>query len=236
MVHGTHHFGASQHELPRSHMSSIKEANDLPMTQRAKNRDKLETDILAVAERIFAECGYEGAAVAAIAEGAGISKQNLLYYFPSKLALYERVLDDVLDAWLERMDILASAELEPQEALRAYIAAKLRFSREQPWGSRVYAMEVIGGAKVYAPKIKEKVIPLLRKDIAVFERWMAEGRLAPVNATHLIFSIWAMTQHYADFSTQMALVLNRRKLSEQDFRDAEETITRMVLAGTAPNG
>lgn len=215
-------------------MSSIKEVTDVPMTQRAKNRDKLEADILAVAERIFAECGYEGAAVAAIADNAGISKQNLLYYFPSKQALYERVLDDVLDAWLERMDILASSALAPQEALRAYIGAKLRFSRDQPWGSRVYAMEVIGGAKMYADKIKERVIPLLRKDIAVFERWMEEGKLARVNAAHLIFSIWAMTQHYADFSTQMALVLNRKRLTEQDYRDAEEVITQLVLAGTAP--
>ncbi|WP_394778692.1 TetR/AcrR family transcriptional regulator [Undibacterium sp.] len=199
-------------------------------TQRMLNRDKLEADILEQAVRVFAECGYEGSSVAAIAEQAGLSKQNLLYYFPTKQALYNRVLDDVLDQWLERMDLLADDSKEPQELLRGYIQAKLRFSREQPWGSRLYAMEVIGGAPMYGQEIKKKLVPLLRKDIAVFEKWISEGKIAPVNATHLLFTIWAMTQSYADFSTQMCLVLNRKQLTRTDFADAEKLITDMVLA------
>ncbi len=197
---------------------------------RRMNRDKLEADILEQAVRLFAECGYEGSSVAAIAEQAGLSKQNLLYYFPTKQALYNRVLDDVLDQWLERMDLLADDSKEPQEVLRSYIQAKLRFSREQPWGSRLYAMEVIGGAPMYGQEIKKKLVPLLRKDIAVFEKWISEGKIAPVNATHLLFTIWAMTQSYADFSTQMCLVLNRKQLTRTDFADAEKLITDMVLA------
>ncbi|MFZ6646421.1 TetR/AcrR family transcriptional regulator [Undibacterium sp. TJN25] len=199
-------------------------------TRRMLNRDKLEADILEQAVRLFAECGYEGSSVAAIAEQAGLSKQNLLYYFPTKQALYNRVLDDVLDQWLERMDLLADDSKEPQEVLHSYIQAKLRFSREQPWGSRLYAMEVIGGAPMYGQEIKKKLVPLLRKDIAVFEKWISEGKIAPVNATHLLFTIWAMTQSYADFSTQMCLVLNRKQLTRTDFADAEKLITDMVLA------
>jgi TetR/AcrR family transcriptional regulator len=91
-------------------------------------------------------------------------------------------------------------------------------------------MEVIGGAKLYADQIRRRVIPLLRADIAVFERWIAEGRIAPVNATHLLFAIWAMTQSYADFAAQMTLVLDRDQLQPSDFDDAERLITGMVLA------
>lgn len=207
-----------------------KPARSAAGTRRMLNRDKLEADILTQAVRVFAECGYEGTAIATIAEQAGLSKQNLLYYFPTKQALYKRVLDDVLDEWLDRMNSLADDSKQPQEVLRSYIQAKLRFSREQPWGSRVYAMEVIGGAPMYGQEIKKKLIPLLRKDIAVFEKWIAEGKIAPVNATHLLFAIWAMTQSYADFSTQMALVLNRKQLTRGDFADAEKLITDMVLA------
>ena len=79
-------------------------------------------------------------------------------------------------------------------------------------------------------------MPLLRKDIEVFERWIDEGRIGPVNATHLLFAIWAMTQSYADFSTQMALVLNRKQLSKKDFDDGEAMITNMVLAAVALPG
>ncbi|MET3134150.1 TetR/AcrR family transcriptional regulator [Oxalobacteraceae bacterium GrIS 1.11] len=204
-----------------------------PPKRRVINRDKLEADIVAQAVRVFAECGYEGASIATVAENTGLSKQNLMYYFPTKQALYQRVLDDVLDEWLERMANLADDDQEPLAMLRAYIQAKLRFSREQPWASRVYAMEVIGGAQLYGVQIQNRVVPLLRKDIAVFEKWISAGKIAPVNATHLLFAIWAMTQSYADFSTQMALVLNRKQLTRRDFDDAEKMITQMVLAAVS---
>ncbi|MDP3671897.1 MAG: TetR/AcrR family transcriptional regulator [Telluria sp.] len=198
--------------------------------RRVINRDKLEADIVVQAVRVFAERGYEGASVATIAENAGLSKQNLMYYFPTKQALYQRVLDDVLDEWLERMAKLADPEQEPREVLRAYVQAKLRFSREHPLASRVYALEVISGAPLYGSQIRKRVVPLLRKDIEVFERWASEGKIAPVNVTHLLFAIWAMTQSYADFSTQMALVLNHRQLTRKDWDDAEKMIIDMVLA------
>ena len=89
---------------------------------------------------------------------------------------------------------------------------------------------MIGGAKLYGEQISHRVVPLLRQDIAVFERWIADGRIAPVNATHLLFAVWAMTQSYADFGAQMALVLGRSDLEAQDFEDAGQVITAMVLS------
>ncbi len=209
---------------------SVAQTKPRSNTQRELNRDKLEADILQHAVKMFAERGYEGTSIASIAEQVGVSKQNLLYYFASKQILYQRVLDDVLDTWLDRMNSLADESRDPQDLLRSYIQAKLRFSREQPWGSRVYAMEVIGGAKIYGEEIRKKVIPLLRKDIASFEKWISQGKIAAVNPTHLLFTIWAMTQSYADFSTQMTLVLNQKKLNAKDFDEAEKLIVEMVLA------
>jgi TetR/AcrR family transcriptional regulator len=213
-------------------MATTKTVN-ATVKRRVINRDKLEADIVAEAVRVFAESGYEGASIATVADNAGLSKQNLMYYFPTKQALYQRVLDDVLDEWLDRMDNLADPNQAPSDMLRSYVQAKLRFSREYPWASRVYAMEVISGAPLYGEQIRERVVPLVRKDIEVFERWIAEGRIAPVNATHLLFAIWAMTQSYADFSTQMALVLNRKQLTKKDFDDAEKMIVDMVLCAVA---
>jgi len=215
----------------------MKSVSEKPATRRrVLNRDKLEADIIGEALRLFAECGYEGTSIAAIAGRTGLSKQNLMYYFPTKQALYQRALDGVLDDWLARMASLAGEDgedgtaQEPGDVLRAYIHAKLRFSREQPWASRVYAMEVIGGAQFYGAQIQSRVVPLLRKDIAAFEKWIAAGKIAPVDATHLLFAIWAMTQSYADFAAQMALVLNRPRLTRADFDAGEAMIVDMVLA------
>jgi len=216
-------------------MTTTTHLTDTPPGKRVQHREEVEGAILREAVRLFAERGFEGTSVADVAERAGLSKQNLMYYFATKQALYTRVLDDVLDEWLARMACLSDSGQDPADVLRAYVRAKLRFSREQPLASRVYAMEVIGGAKLYGEQIRQRVVPLLRQDIAVFERWIADGRIAPVNATHLLFAIWAMTQSYADFSAQMALVLDRDELTAQDFEDAERMITAMVLAAVTGN-
>lgn len=203
-------------------------------SRRAANRGSLESQILLSAERVFAQCGYEGTSLARIGEEVGLSKQNILYYFPTKHALYTRVLDNVLDAWLDSMRYLAEDDISPTDALRAYIGAKLKFSRDRPSGSRVYGLEVITGARLYRKEIKRKLVPYLRMDIEVFERWIRAGAIAPTNATHLLFVIWAMTQSYADFSVQMALLMDSRKLTAKDFDDAEKLITDMVLAAVLP--
>lgn len=192
-------------------------------------RDAIEIRILHSATQVFAESGFHGSSLAGIAERAGISKQNLLYYFANKQVLYQKVLDQILDQWLERMDFLATSDEEPEQLLRQYIHTKLRFSKEQPQASRVYAMEVIGGAAVYSQQMREKIVPLFKKDIATFENWIAAGKIKAVNATHLLFSIWAMTQSYADFATQMNLVLGQDSLSDMDFNEAEEFIVSIIL-------
>jgi TetR/AcrR family transcriptional regulator len=48
---------------------------------------------------------------------------------------------------------------------------------------------------------------LVDEKAAVIRGWAAAGRIAPVDPHHLIFSVWALTQHYADFDVQVRLVL-----------------------------
>lgn len=205
------------------------------VTRRMQKRDQLEADIIERATNIFSENGYEGSSLAELAEEAGLSKQNLLYYFPTKQALYLRVLDEVLGEWLERMDMLNEKQDDPTAALTSYIEAKLKYSKERPWGSRVFATEIISGLPLYGEHMETKLLPFIRKDIALFERWIAEGKIAPVNATHLLFSIWAMTQSYADFAAQMSLVLGRKPLNDEDYQDALKLISQMVLAACGLN-
>jgi TetR/AcrR family transcriptional regulator len=199
-----------------------------PASRRAKLRDDLEQAILNEAERLFAENGFEGTSVTDIADAAGLSKQNLMYYFPTKLSLYQHVLDNVLDDWLKGMSALAHSDLSAEDALRAYIRTKIEFSRRRPAGSRVYALEVINGAKNYARQIKAKVVPVLRQDIATLNRWMGKSNKA-VSAEHLMFAIWAATQSYADFAAQMQLLLGKKTMSDEFFIDAEATLTHLVL-------
>jgi len=208
---------------------ALSEIAETTPSRRARLRDGLEQSILLAAEQVFASQGFEGASVGKIAEAAGLSKQNLMYYFPTKLALYQRVLDDVLDDWLGSMDALAHSALSPEQALRAYIRAKLEFSKTRPTGSRLFALEVVSGAKHYGGQIRSRVVPLLREDIQTLNRWIADGH-APISAEHFMFIVWAATQSYADFAVQMRLVLGEGCMTEDFFNAAENTLYHMALA------
>ena len=192
-------------------------------------RERLEQDILTAAKRLFAQRGFGGVSLDHSAREVGASKQNLLYYFPSKEELYRRVLHGVLDVWLSYMDALSQRQDDPEQALREYIAGKLRFSREHPDDSRVYANEVVSGAPIFSAEIAERVIPALQADVAIFNRWAEQGLCRPVDGRHLMILLWASTQVYADWASQISLVLGKKKLGAEDFSAAESLIVDMVL-------
>lgn len=203
--------------------------NKAAATPRPARLDK-ERTILAHAERQFALYGFEGASLESIARAAGISRHSLLYYYASKDTLYRKVLDDVLDQWLASMEAISSGD-SPEQALGAYIAAKLRFSRDQPFGSQVFTREMIAGAPRYQDAIKKRVAPVLRKDLRTLEVWARNGRIRRIDFTHLMFLIWSVTQAYADLAPQFSLLLGKSRLEQTDFDAAQAVLTGLVLAG-----
>jgi TetR/AcrR family transcriptional regulator len=192
-------------------------------------RAEIEQRIVDAAKPLFARHGYDGTSIDRIAADAGLSKQNLLYYFPRKQALYRAVLGRVLDVWLSYMDAMSQREDDPEAALREYIAGKLRFSFEHPDDSRIYASEVIAGAPHFADEIERRVVPALQADAAVFRRWAKKGWCRPVDARHLMVVLWAATQAYADFGKQVCLILGKPRLTKADFALAEAQLVDMVL-------
>jgi len=202
-----------------------------PRQPRAARVEK-ERQILREAEAQFARYGFQGASLESIAAALGLSRHNLLYYFPSKEVLYRRVLDDVMTQWLEGMGELAVGD-DPESGLRRYIGAKLRSSRERPAGSAVFTQEVIAGVPRYADAITARVAPVLEADVRVFRRWARDGRIARLDFRHLMFVIWAVTQAYADLAPQFALLLGKPALDKADFAAARAVIERLVLRGLA---
>jgi TetR/AcrR family transcriptional regulator len=67
----------------------------------------------------------------------------------------------------------------------------------------------------------------------VIEGWIAAGRLAPVDPYHLIFMIWATTQHYADFEVQIRALLGDKADTPAHFDKARATLERVFLKGVA---
>lgn len=161
--------------------------------------------ILDAALQVFSAQGFRGATLDQIAAEAGLSKPNLLYYFASKEAIHAELLSGLLDIWLAPLREI-DPEGEPKDEILRYVRRKLDMSREMPRESRLFANEMLQGAPRIAdalPGLKA----LVDDKVAVIRGWTEAGRLAPVDPHHLIFAIWALTQHYADFEVQVRAVL-----------------------------
>jgi TetR/AcrR family transcriptional regulator len=186
--------------------------------------------ILAAAERVFARAGFGGATMAEIAQEAGLPKANLHYYFGSKLELYREVLAGTLKEWLVPTDYI-TPEADPRTALAAYISAKMAMSAARADASRVFANELLHGAPVLGNLLRTELRALVRRKAAVIDGWIAAGRMAPIDSTHLFFTIWAATQTYADFDVQVRAVLGSPEAGALDQRRATEHVTTLILRG-----
>lgn len=198
---------------------------------RTRIQQKNTTVILDAALEVFSTHGFRGATVDQIARAAGLSKPNLLYYFPSKEAIHRTLLAGLLDSWLAPLAKLDAAG-DPVGEIMAYVSRKLEMSREMPRESRLFANEVLQGAPNLQPVLEERLKPLVDEKAALISGWAAQGRIAPVHPYHLIFSIWALTQHYADFDTQVRAVLPPKEAGDpfpQAARHVEEMFRKMLL-------
>ncbi len=215
-------------------MTSPAHDSDKPAATKPKRRSRamIEQQILAAAEDVFAQFGFQGAAIDGIAERAGISKQNMLYYFPSKEVLYQRVLQNIVDLWLDKMTLLEQAGDEPRTMMANYIRGKIELSQEHPNGSKVFANEIINGADRLKEYLRDRLLPQLEADVVLIRQWIAEGKINDIDPYHLFFMIWASTQTYADFSTQIEMVLGKPALQQQDYDKASEFLIELVLKGT----
>jgi len=206
------------------------------MTEKSKRkptaaRIRQESRILRAAEKVFALKGFSGTSMDAVAEIAGISKQNIIYYFPTKEALYSRVLQSILDLWMEKMAFMENPDADPATTIEAYIRSKMELSRDYPDGSRVFAHEIINGAPVLKEYLVSHLKPQFERDTALVRQWIDDGSIKPIDPEHLFFFIWASTQTYADFACQIQLLLDKPQLEQDDFDRATQLLTQMVLNG-----
>jgi TetR/AcrR family transcriptional regulator len=173
---------------------------------RTRIQEKNSATILEAALDVFSQHGFRGATLDQIADVAGLSKPNLLYYFPSKEAVHTALLSRLLDTWLDPLRAMNPGG-EPVVEIMGYVRRKLDLARDYPRESRLFANEILQGAPRMMTVIETELKALVDEKSAVLIRWMDEGRIARLSPHHLIFSIWALTQHYADFDVQVRAVL-----------------------------
>ena len=198
--------------------------------RRLKQIEAKRTAILDAALGLFSRFGLHGTTVEQIAEDASVSKTNLFYYFASKEEVYIAVLRRLLDQWLAPLRGLRP-DSDPVEGIGDYITRKIAFSRSNPEASRLFCLEIVQGAPLLGEELRTSLKQLVDEKATMIRGWTAAGKLAPVDPHHLIFSIWATTQHYADFAVQIDALLNTGLDDERFAEEAATNIKRIILDG-----
>ena len=204
-----------------------------PLKRRTKIQTRKREIILEAALEVFSQHGFRGATIDQIAEAAGMSKPNLLYYFRSKEEIHVTLMQRLLETWLAPLKELDDVG-DPMAELCAYIRRKLEMARDYPRESRLFANEILQGAPRIMPMLEGELKALVDEKAAVIRGWMAAGRIVRTDPYHLLFSIWATTQHYADFDVQVRAVLGPRRSGEGRFDDAARFLEQLYREGLKP--
>ena len=212
---------------------STRAASASTVNRRLRLIEGKRTVILDAALEIFSRFGLHGTSLDQVASMADVSKTNLLYYFASKEELYTSVLRQLLDVWLKPLRGF-SAEQDPIEAISEYIRVKLELSRDHPAESRLFCLEIIQGAPLMLAELEQPLRDIVEAKVSVIQGWIEAGKLAPVEPHHLIFSLWATTQHYADFASQINAVTGKTLADPEFFAQTLENIQALILNGIRP--
>ena len=199
-----------------------------------KKSTQKRNQLLNAALDVFSVYGFSGASLDEIAQLANMHKSNIFYYYENKESLYVEVLTTVMQKWLAPLQIL-EVELEPTEALTHYLMQKIEISKDQPKASRLFALEIIQGAPHILPILKGPLKKLFKRKTKVIETWQEQGKLSKeIDAELLIINIWAITQNYADFSTQMEMVTGKTLRNRSMYQRTIEHTVHLMLYGVLP--
>lgn len=227
-------IGSRRRLSPKSPSQSHVPSPPRSATTRKRTRIQREKErlILEAALDVFSRNGFRGSTIDQIADQAGLSKPNLLYYFRTKEAMHRRLIDQLLDTWLEPLRRLAP-EGDPVAEIRAYIRRKLELARDYPRESRLFANEILQGAPHIQEELRDLRI-LVDEKSQIVRGWIKAGKIAPCDPRHLFFSIWATTQHYADFDAQIKAILGTDSGEADRFEEAARFLDQLFVSGLGP--
>ncbi|KQO24249.1 hypothetical protein ASF11_21965 [Acidovorax sp. Leaf76] len=132
--------------------------------------DSRETQLLAIARRLFAQHGYDRTSLRDIAEAASITKAALYYYFPNKDALYERIVLESIQLLHDQVAAAVAQAKGPTARVRAFMeaSAHVQDHGRDRWiaGSNAFWQAATGGQRMVALKLRDSYEGLLRQCIA----------------------------------------------------------------------
>ncbi|GEM_PF-293587 len=143
--------------------------------------------VLHAAAAVFAEEGFAGARIDAIAERAGVNKAMVYYHVGDKACLYEAVFSETLDRAREALDTALATTSSPEERFRVFVSTVTRVAREDPHLPTLILREFAGGGSNLPESVLRRIGSIFRIVRRVLEDGQADRsfRVASPLITHL---------------------------------------------------
>lgn len=152
--------------------------------RRRKSGLKTRAEIVAAAERQFAERGFEATRLDDIAADVGIRRAAIFYHFGDKQELYTAVLDEIFGDWTEGLPTGGSAA----ERLEAALMGWIDYVAERPSVARLILRET-ANARPGKVSTFERAAAALEWFRAVIDEGIASGELEPLIEPHRFISL-----------------------------------------------
>ncbi|WP_291838243.1 TetR/AcrR family transcriptional regulator [Brevundimonas sp.] len=168
----------------------------IPVSSRSARKPKGEgherrAEILAAAERIFVEHGYEGATIRKIADEVGLSSTALYMHFSEKGEILQEICRQAFEALMEANQVIIAETRSPEQRMREMMRAYVEFGFANPNAYRLVYMtrpiELREGAQSAA---REMGVELFRTFEDVIDELEAAGRLR-YDAKTTAQAVWA---------------------------------------------
>lgn len=203
-----------------------------PTPKRARNSSKTKADILVAGRAEFAERGFEGARVDAIAERAGANKRLLYHYFGNKEDLYRAVLLDAYEEIRRGERALSLDQFGPVDAMDRLVRFTFRHFLANPWFPRLLGTENIENARFLKtlPDIQALHSPLVGQITTILHRGVEAGTFRrDVDAVQLYISIAALGFFYVSNMATLSVIFGRDLSGVAMVQERESQAVQMVL-------
>jgi len=122
-------------------MEADKQESGQKPSLKERRRERERQDILAVATILFAELGFSGTTVQAIADRAEFSVGKIYSFYPSKEAIFDALIENFLDRMISQVDSVDRPDLPPLDRMRAWLTSMLISSEDDQNLLRVGILE-----------------------------------------------------------------------------------------------
>ena len=201
-------------------------------TQQNKQgiRAQNQAVILAAAEEEFVLKGFGGATMQSIADRAELPKANIHYYFKNKKNLYQVVLHSIIQEWNDGL-VTMTVDSNPKVVIEKFVRTKLRQAFAHPNRHKLFALEVIVGAPHLHDFMSSTMKEWALDKAKVMKIWHEQGKISIADPLQLLILIWATTQRYAEFETEIVGLMEKDNYDEQDEARAAEFLVPFILRG-----